>query len=435
MEPTTPRSPGSRSNNPSGRRPETDAHRRAMARAETARRRGGLPAGANPWALLDTLDELCGHSEWNPDLVRTLRHLMRPVPLKDWHAGRPVNFRPVQALAGELGITPRAFRYRVNRLMDLGAVAFHDAPNCHRYRTPTDEGGEGDVFGIDLAPCILLADEARAEASVVRAERNALRRLRHRASALRSRIRTFLRDPASRDTLGDDAGVLDADLAAADPGRLDRLVRAVLEALVERFATLLARCRALLEAATGDGEDAVENRSASVSHDRESFRHSGSALPPLTTLQPSSVPPDSCSPLGHDLNHDLVSPSVAQLVEALPSPLARMLPADKRIEGSVGIEDLVAAARVFRPRLGISAQAWAEAERMIGAVRSTVVLVIAAARSADDWPEERRVYNPGGFFRALARRVAGGHADLRGSIHGIVARNLAPRARPGPAGG
>ena len=66
-------------------------------------------------------------------------------------------------------------------------------------------------------------------------------------------------------------------------------------------------------------------------------------------------------------------------------------------------------------------------KRMISAVTSAVVLVVTATRSADDWPEERRVYNPGGFFRALSRRAAGGHADLRGSIHGIVARNLAPR--------
>ena len=212
--------------------------------------------------------------------------------------------------------------------MALGAVAFHDAPNCHRYRTPTDEGGEGDVFGIDLAPCILLAEEAAAEAAALRSELNALTRLRHRASALRSRIRTFLRDPASRDTLGDDASDLEQDLAALDPGRLDRLARAMLAALVERFAALLARCRALFEAATGDGERAVENPSAPVPHDRESFRQGGSALPPMTTLQPSSVPLDSCSPTDHDLNHDRSSPSVAQLVEALPSTLARILPAD-----------------------------------------------------------------------------------------------------------
>ena len=131
--------------------------------------------------------------------------------------------------------------------------------------------------------------------------------------------------------------------------------------------------------------------------------------------------------MGHDQNEGRDTPSVAQLVEALPAPLARILPPDKRIEGTVGIGDLVAAARMFRGRLGISPQAWSEAERVIGAARAAVVLVITAARSDDDWPEERRVYNPGGFFRALSRRVAGGNADLRGSVHGIVARNLAPR--------
>lgn len=430
MAPTPTRAPESRSTNPTGQRLETPAHRRALMRAETARERGGLPLETSPWALLDTLDELCDHTEWTTDLVRTLRLLMRPIPLRDWHRGSPVNFRPASDLADELGISGRAFRYRVNRLMALGAVAFRDAPNCHRYRTPSDEGGEGDVFGIDLAPCIVLLDEARSRAAAIRAERNAHKRLRHRASALRSRVRAFLRDPASRDTLGKEAGELDADLAALDPGRLDRLARAALEALIERFAALLARCRALLEAVAGAGESPVENAWGEAPRDTNSFRPGGSTLPPLSTIQSNSVPPYSCSPPGHDPNNDLPSPSTAQLVEALPAPLARLLPPDKRIEGTVGIQDLVAACRAFRPRLGISRQAWAEAERSIGTARSSIVLIIAAARSADDWPRERAVYNPGGFFRALCRRVAAGSADLRGSVHGIVARNLAPRRVP-----
>ena len=41
------------------------------------------------------------------------------------------------------------------------------------------------------------------------------------------------------------------------------------------------------------------------------------------------------------------------------------------------------------------------------------------------------VLNPGGFFRALTRRVAGDNADLRASVHGIVAGNLAPRTYQG----
>ena len=68
---------------------------------------------------------------------------------------------------------------------------------------------------------------------------------------------------------------------------------------------------------------------------------------------------------------------------------------------------------------------------MIGAVQSPVVLVITEARSGADWPEARRVVNPGGFFREPIPRAAGGRADLAGSIHGIVARSLAPRRRGG----
>jgi len=55
------------------------------------------------------------------------------------------------------------------------------------------------------------------------------------------------------------------------------------------------------------------------------------------------------------------------------------------------------------------------------------VLILIAARSAESWAEERRVYSPGGFFRTLCRLVHDGKAELRASIHGIVTHHLAPR--------
>ena len=431
MESTTTRTQSARSTNPLGTRPLTDAHIRARRRADAARERGGLPPGRSPYALLASLKELGGRDGWTDAHVRTLELLMQPIPDADWRRGRPVNWRPVKVLAGERGVTPRAFRAQVNRLMELGAVSFNDSPNYHRYRKPGEGDAPDDVYGIDLAPCILLADEARARAAQVRAERTALDRLRHRASTLRRQIRAALLDPESRDALGARAGAIEGDLAAADPGRLDRLARAVLEALVERLGALLALCERLIEAATAHVEEAVDKSLKPLASDNDSFRHGGSTLPALTTLQPTSVPPYSCSPSdhGHNARSDSVRTTVAQLVEALPRPLAKILPADKRIAGSVAMEDLVDACRVYRPRLGISRNAWLDAERMIGAVQSAVVLVITAARSDENWPEARRVLNPGGFFRELSRRAAAGRADLTGSVHGIVGRNLAPRRR------
>lgn len=429
MDATRTHTTSSRSTNPTGKRRDTDVFRRALERAEAAREAGGLPQGVSPYALLDTLDGLCRHTEWTTDLVRTLKLLMRPIPLRDWHRGKPVNYRPVTDLATELGISTRGFRYRVNRLMELGAVAFRDAPNYHRYRTPTDAGGEGDTFGIDLAPCILLHDEAKASLAELHAEHNAHKRLRHRVSALRSQVRALLLDPRNRETLGDDVRPLDADLEALDPGRLDRLAGAVLEALTDRFTALLTRCRALLEAVTVAVERAVETPLTEGLQDNDSFRQSGTRFPPVSTHTTDPVPPYSCSPSDIDHNHrtDAVQASSAQLVEALPRALARLLPVDKRIAGTVDIQDLIAACRLYRPRLDISRHAWDEAQRLIGPVRSAMVLVITAARSAETWPEERRVHSPGGFFRALSRLVHAGEADLRGSIHGIVAHHLGPR--------
>lgn len=263
----------------------------------------------------------------------------------------------------------------------------------------------------------------------MRAERNALDRLRHRASALRRQTRSALLDPGSRDALGEHAQAIEGDLDAIDPGRLDRLARAVLEALVERLRALLGLCEQLIEAATARVEDAVDKSLKPLASDNDSFRQGGNSVPTLTTYTTSSVPPYSCSPQGHDhnLRSDAVAASTAQLVEALPHPLTRLLPAEKRIAGTIGFEDLLAACRLYRPKLEISRHAWDEAQRLIGAGRSAIVLVITAARSAESWPEARRVHNPGGFFRALCRLVHAGEADLRASIHGIVAHHLEPR--------
>ena len=69
--------------------------------------------------------------------MRTLELLIAPIPDAHWRRGRgAVNWRPVKTLATERGLSPRAIRNHVNRLMHLGAVSFNDAPNCHRYRSP-----------------------------------------------------------------------------------------------------------------------------------------------------------------------------------------------------------------------------------------------------------------------------------------------------------
>ena len=414
----------SRSSNPTGARAETPAHWNAQERAETARSRGGMPGGRSPFAMLPDLKLIAQHDGgWSSQLVDTLALLIAPIPAADWRSGIPVNFRPLKAIAFELGKTPRALRNHLNRLMHLGAIAFRDSANYRRYPRAGNDEEPGTVYGIDLAPAILLAEEAHARAQEIRAELRLHTRLHRHASALRRQIRAILFDPTHRDTLGNTTAAIKAELEALDLGRLDRLARTLLEHIVDRLSELLTKCRQLLEAIMDPEDNAVDNQKKPVRSDNDSFRPAGTQLPP-NTYTTKSVPPYSCSPKGHDHNDD---PSLAQLVEALPPDLASLVPPDKRIAGTVEFEDLVRAGCAYRPRLEISPDAWREAHGLIGSARATIVLVITAARYAKTWPEERRVHNPGAFFRALSRIAAAGKADLRASIHGIVAYHLAPR--------
>ena len=122
----------------------------------------------------------------------------------------------------------------------------------------------------------------------------------------------------------DRVGAIEGDLTTADPGRLDCLARAVFEALVER----------LIEAATARVEEAGDKPLKPQGSDNDSFRQCGSVHPALT-LQPTSVPPYSCSPPGngHNIRLDSVQTTAAQLVEALPRPLAQILPAEQTHQG------------------------------------------------------------------------------------------------------
>ena len=414
------------STNPSGGRNESPLHDRARERVERARADGGLPHETSPYQLLDTLHQIGDADGWSPHLIATLRQLMLPIPDADWRSGRPVNFRPMKELATDLHISPRTLRDRLNRLLELGALSFEDDANYHRGRK------RGKAYGVDLAPCILLAAEAKALAAAIARERRYLDELRRTASTVRRRIANILKTPPQRTALGRHLKPIKRDLEEIFPGRLDRLLAKHLEALVTALTRLLERCLRLLDpsqSAQEQGVDkAVDNTLIQLHGDKDRFRHCGSAPPPPITSTTTAVSPDGCSASRNGRNGHPRPPSVAQLVEALPPDIALELPIERRLAGTVTPEDLIGVCRRHRPRLGIAHHAWTKAESTIGAFQSAIVLIIAAARSAPDWPSNNRVRSPGGFFTEVTRRVDQGTADLRSAIHGIVARRLAPRA-------
>lgn len=418
-------------NNPSGGRRQSIHHARARDRAERARAQGGLREGANPYTLLPVLHDLCGHTGWTPALVRTLELLMRPIPRTDWYAGCPVNYRPVKDLAEDLGITPRAIRYQVERLLELGALDFNDSANFARYRAPGSPETPTQAYGYDLAPCILLFDEASALLERLRAERFALRGLRAHVSALRRRVRILLLDPDNRRALGRHASRVERDfepLAAERPGRL---MREALELLVERLTGLLERCygylRSSLSPPPRPDEQAVDKSLKSHTTAKNIFRLDGKSLPPLHTDTNSPASTSGCSRTDQGHNRkNARNATFSQLIAAMPDTVAHQLPRDKLLEpATITPDELIEACSAVRSSLGISPHAWREAKELVGGRRRATLLIVTASRSAEDWPAERRVRNPGGFFRALARLAHQGQADLGASIHGIIAHRAA----------
>lgn len=385
-------------------------------RAELKKRGSGNEAGrADKWRLLRALTEAKTVFGVSDRAIVVLEALL------SFHQGQEID------ASGELvvfpsnaelslrsrGMAEATLRRHLAALSDAGLLMRRDSPNGKRYCRRNDNGAIESAFGFDLAPLALMATRIFEAADIVQAEARAAHRLR-------GEITIHLRDISK---------VLEAGIGEKRPGnwlafatRLagvsGRTARIPAEALERRCQELL-RLRAEVEHAylnaireeemSGnaiDSERHIQNSKPDTHFEKSSEKElkQNRANPHQSKSLQKAEPSTPVS--GNDPTNDR---EILERKAFLP-PLGYFLSvcpniADYAQRGIENWHDVLAAASLVRPMLGISPDAWQRARTAMGDV-SAAVTVAAILQRAD------AVRSPGGYLRALTSRAEAGRFSV-----------------------
>lgn len=144
------------------------------------------------WEVIEILRRIKGVIGMNDALINHLDYIMKRIPVREWEQGGcPIFYQSIVNQRDELGICPRAIRYRESKLAELGFLAFHDSANGRRY--PVKPNGQlAGAYGVSLIPLMMRVDELRQIDFEQRQIINQKRRLRAEVAALKRRIAVLI---------------------------------------------------------------------------------------------------------------------------------------------------------------------------------------------------------------------------------------------------
>lgn len=285
------------------------------------------------------------------------------------------------------GMAPSTLRRHIAVLVGRGLVLRRDSANGKRFARKTGAGEIEQAFGFDLGPLIARAEEFERLARSVHERRRALEARRHTVSLAR------------RDIVKMIAAGLEAGISADWPGfhrRYQEIVARVPRApSLEDLGVIAAKLDAL-------GQE---------------------ILTLLEAALPVDPVPDTLPPAGRETTVRMVAQETKRVeteiladqgtrtaVSPRRVPLALVLSAcpditDYAREGIRDPRELVGAAAIVRPMLGISPSAWDEACETMGPEPAAIVVAAILQRGT-------AIKSPGGYLRSLTRRAAAGQFSI-----------------------
>jgi replication initiation protein RepC len=289
------------------------------------------------------------------------------------------------------GMSPATLRRHLAVLVTCGLVIRRDSPNGKRFARKGQGGAIEQAYGFDLSPILARAEEFRELADAVAAERKAFRLVKERLTICRRDVVKMIEAGINEDVPGNWRGFQWRYETIV--GRLPRTApRQVLEAIADELEDLWADVHQTLELFV-ESQDSNANES-------HSERHIQNSNPDLNSTDESEYG------LG---KIDEASGSAAKTdnVHSLPKrdlPLGMVLDACPEIlsfarGGPIRMwRDLVAAADVARPTMGISPSAWQDAVEVMGAEKAAITVAAILERSD-------QISSRGGYLRNLTERA------------------------------
>lgn len=365
-------------------------------------------------------------------VVQAVDWLFRFTQAQDWAPGsRPIVWPSAATQQAELGLGVTQAKALNRYLVELGLVVMRDSPNGKRYGKRDRAGRIIEAYGFDLSPLATRLEEFRAVAERGRAEREAVRHWRRRATIARKAIAQIV-ETASELGLADAGLEREGEEARRLAWRLAKLEHpdalALGVAQLERRQELVrTRLEALL-AAKKEGDSDPKGPAdrphqytykSPLNPEQDTVIRIGECKsgPVLDGSSTVGAVPMAAPPAGQGRGtRQAGRQDRGTVLRITPDELVRMAPRLRPYlaHGSPRWGEIVEAADWLRHDLGVSKPLWGEACLAMGRERAAIALAIVSAK-----PEGHFRGSPGGYFHGMVTKARAGELHLDRTLWGM----------------
>ena len=389
----------------------------------------GLPEGVKlPGQLLAAFKAAAPRLGLSIRLVHAVDWLFRFTQPQDWEEGaRPIVWPSAETQQAALGLSPTQVKAINRMLIDAGLLTMRDSPNGKRFGHRDRQARITEAYGFDLAPIAARHAEFLRLAEEERQERQAVARLRRRATIARKGITQILETVHDCGLPGEEWALL-----AQETRHLTRMLKdagspAGMESGVVSLERRQSAAREHLEALLGTVDSAPrepENRPHNTATTK-SYNLSDTVIATQGRSQVSVGP----APYSQTFPSGLGSAPTTGL-NLTPAELIRLAPRLKAyLRGPDPTwRDVVDAADWVRNDLGISKPAWGEACLLLGRDGAAIAVAIVSTKEKGYFRT-----SPGGYFRGMLDKAKAHDLNLDRTIWKLR-HGTKPTGRPEKAG-
>jgi replication initiation protein RepC len=385
----------------------------------------GLPDGVTVHGQLLAAFKAAGpRLGLSPRVVHAVDWLFRFTQPQDWgQGGRPIVWPSAMLQRETLGVSETQAK-RLNRyLIELGLITMKDSPNGKRYGRRDARGRIVEAYGFDLSPLAARYQEFVQLAEEGRAEREAMGRLRRRATIARKGIVQILETARDYDLSGEEWVTLERE-AWAIARELKRAERPdEMEAGVVSVERRQHEARNRLERLLKDVKKAP-SQSENAPHQ---YTYNPNPYPKQDTVITSETSSEAQqASVRFSPAPEAPKRSEKGTVHGIrPEELVRLAPRLKPYlrHPNPTWSELIDAADWLRHDLDVSKPLWGDACLAMGRDLAAVALAIVSTKD----PEHFRT-TPGGYFHGMVQKAKAGELHLERTVW-AMRRATQPNAR------
>ena len=373
----------------------------------------GLPKGVTAHGqLLAAVKAAAPRLGLSMRLVHAVDWLFKFTQPQDWErGGRPIVWPSALLEQQDLGLSESQAK-RLNRcLIEAGLVTMKDSPNGKRYGRRDPKGRIVEAYGFDLSPLAARYEEFVGLAEEGRAEREAMGRLRRRATIARKGIVQILETARDFELGGEEWATLEHDALAIVRGLKGVESREEIEegvvALEQRQLVACSRLELLIRNVEKT-RSGVKNEPHQTTYNRPPYPLQDTVIATKSSRE-LAEPLDSQSPEPEPRGR----PEKGSVHGIRPDELARLAPRLRSYlhRPNPTWPEIIDAADWLRHDLDVSKSLWGDACLTLGRDLAAVALAIVSTKT----PEHFRT-TPGGYFHGMVQKAKAGELHLERTV-------------------